>query len=60
MKIHGSWGKHLGPALLVAVLALFFYASLASRANAAGSAATATTAEAQADPHAYASAGPKG
>jgi Ca-activated chloride channel homolog len=30
MKIHGSWGKHLGPALLVAVLALFFYASLAS------------------------------
>lgn len=30
MKIHGSWGKHLGPALLVAVLALFFYVSLAS------------------------------
>jgi hypothetical protein len=30
MKIHGSWGKHLGPALLVAVLALFFYAGLAS------------------------------
>lgn len=30
MKIHGSCGKHLGPVLLVAVLALFFCASLAS------------------------------
>ncbi|MCM3902219.1 MAG: VWA domain-containing protein [Pyrinomonadaceae bacterium] len=30
MKIHGSWGKHLGPVLLVAVLALFFCGSLAS------------------------------
>lgn len=30
MTIYGRWGKHLGPALLVAVLALFFYASLAS------------------------------
>ncbi|MBA2526951.1 MAG: VWA domain-containing protein [Pyrinomonadaceae bacterium] len=30
MKIHGGWGKHLGPVLLAAVLALFFYASLAS------------------------------
>jgi len=30
MKIHGSWGKHLAPVLLVAVLALFFCASLAS------------------------------
>lgn len=30
MKIHGSWGKYLGSALLAAVLALFFYASLAS------------------------------
>jgi Ca-activated chloride channel family protein len=30
MKIHGSLGKHLGPALLVAVLALLFCVSLAS------------------------------
>jgi Ca-activated chloride channel family protein len=30
MKIHGSWGKHLGPALLGAVLALFFCVSLAT------------------------------
>ena len=30
MTIYGRWGKHLGPALLVAVVALFFYASLAS------------------------------
>ncbi len=30
MKIHGSWGKHFGPVLLVAVLALFFSASLAN------------------------------
>ena len=30
MTIYGRWGKHLGPALLVAVLALFFYATLAS------------------------------
>ncbi|MCA1573828.1 MAG: hypothetical protein LC770_04670 [Acidobacteria bacterium] len=28
MKIHGSWGKHFGPVLLVAVLALFFSATL--------------------------------
>ena len=30
MKIHGTWGKLLGPALLAAVLALFFYAGPAS------------------------------
>ncbi len=30
MKIHVSWGKLLGSALLSAVLALFFYSSLAS------------------------------
>jgi len=30
MKIHVSWGKQLGSALLVAVLTLFFYASVAS------------------------------
>src|SRR5687767_5780519 len=30
MTIYGRWGKHLEPALLVAVVALFFYASLAS------------------------------
>ena len=30
MKIHVSWGKHLGSALLSAVLALFFYASTVS------------------------------
>jgi Ca-activated chloride channel homolog len=30
MKIHVRWGKHLGSALLSAVLALFFYVSLAS------------------------------
>lgn len=30
MKIHGSWVKHFGPVLLVAVLALFFSASLAN------------------------------
>ncbi len=30
MKIHGSWGKHFGPVLLVAVLALFFSACLAN------------------------------
>jgi Ca-activated chloride channel family protein len=30
MKIHGSWGKHLRPALLGAVLALFFSASVAN------------------------------
>lgn len=30
MKINGRWGKHFGPALLAAVLALFFCASLAT------------------------------
>jgi Ca-activated chloride channel family protein len=30
MKIHGSWGKHFGSALLTAVLTLLFCASLAS------------------------------
>jgi Ca-activated chloride channel homolog len=30
MKIHGSWGKHLRPALLLAVLAFFFCTSPAS------------------------------
>jgi Ca-activated chloride channel family protein len=30
MKIHGSWGKHLRPALLVAALALFFCVSAAN------------------------------
>jgi len=30
MKIHGSWGKHFRPALLLAVLALFLSASLAN------------------------------
>ncbi|MBA3257486.1 MAG: hypothetical protein H0T64_12690, partial [Pyrinomonadaceae bacterium] len=30
MKIHESWKKHFGPVLLVAVLALFFSATLAN------------------------------